>query len=94
MASDDVITRLTAEMAAAAEAQDYERATVLRNEIAVLRQGTDSADDAGDFAGLQRQQPGAMGIGSERPRRTPPAGWTPPAKPDLMTGKRKPDGRR
>lgn len=94
MDRDDVLAKLNAEMLAAAEAQDFERAAALRNEIAVLRHGTDTADDTGDFAGLQRQQPGAMGIGSERPRRTPPAGWTPPAKPDLMTGKRKPGGRR
>ena len=85
MASDDVITRLTAEMAAAAEAQDFERAAALRNEIAVRRQaaGSDAAD--ADFAGLKRQQPGAMGIGSERPKRDAPEGWKPPKKPDPMT---------
>lgn len=85
MASDDVIARLTAEMAAAAEAQDFERAAALRNEIAVRRQaaGDDAAD--ADFAGLKRQQPGAMGIGSERPKRDAPEGWTRPKKPDPMT---------
>lgn len=85
MAIDDVIARLTAEMAAAAEAQDFERAAALRNEIAVRRQavGGDSAE--ADFAGLTRQQPGAMGIGSERPKRAAPEGWKPPKKPDPMT---------
>lgn len=88
MASDDVIARLTAEMAAAAEAQDFERAAALRNEIAVRRQATggDAAD--ADFAGLKRQQPGAMGIGSERPKRDAPEGWRPPKKPDPMTNGR------
>ena len=85
MASDDVIARLTTEMAAAAQAQDFERAAALRNEIAVRRQaaGGDAAD--ADFAGLKRQQPGAMGIGSERPKRDAPEGWKPPKKPDPMT---------
>ena len=94
MASDDVIARLTAEMAAAAEAQDFERAAALRNEIAVRRQAAgDDAVDA-DFAGLKRQQPGAMGIGSERPKRDAPEGWKPPKKPDPMTtGRNRRSGR-
>lgn len=85
MAANDIIARLAAEMAAAAQAQDFERAAALRNEIAVRRQaaGSDTAD--ADFAGLKRQQPGAMGIGSERPRRDAPKGWTRPKKPDPMT---------
>lgn len=85
MASDDVIARLTAEMAAAAEAQDFERAAALRNEIAVRRQAADGDAADADFAGLKRQQPGAMGIGSERPKRDAPVGWKPPKKPDPMT---------
>lgn len=94
MASDDVIARLTAEMAAAAEAQDFERAAALRNEITVRRQAAagDAAD--ADFAGLKRQQPGAMGIGSERPKRDAPEGWKPPKKPDPMTkGRNRRSGR-
>lgn len=83
--TDDVLARLTAEMAAAAEAQDFERAAALRNEIAVLRQAAGQATDDADFAGLSRQQPGAMGIGSERPKRATPEGWKPPKKPDPMT---------
>ncbi len=82
---DDVLTRLVAEMAAAAQAQDFERAAALRNEIAVRRQAAGAGTDEADFAGLKRQQPGAMGIGSERPKRDAPEGWKPPKKPDPMT---------
>jgi len=85
MAADDIIARLTAKMAAAAEAQDFERAAALRNEIAVRRQAAGSTSTDADFAGLKRQQPGAMGIGSERPKRDAPKGWKPPTKPDPMT---------
>lgn len=82
---DDVLTRLAAEMAAAAKAQDFERAAALRNEIAVRRQAAGGTSADADFAGLKRQQPGAMGIGSERPKRDAPEGWKPPKKPDPMT---------
>ena len=83
--ADPELDRLIAEMHAASEAEDFERAAALRNEIAVRRQagGSDSAD--ADFAGLKRQQPGAMGIGSERPKRAAPEGWKRPKKPDPMT---------
>lgn len=94
MASDDVIALLTAEMAAAAQAQDFERAAALRNEIAVRRQAAGSDAIDADFAGLKRQQPGAMGIGSERPKRDAPEGWKPPKKPDPMTkGRNRRSGR-
>lgn len=84
-ADDEVLARLAAEMAAAAHAQDFEHAAVLRNEIAMRRQAAGSNVADADFAGLKRQQPGAMGIGSERPRRDAPEGWKPPKKPDPMT---------
>ena len=94
MASDDVIARLTAEMAAAAQAQDFERAAALRNEIAVRRQAAGGNAADADFSGLKRQQPGAMGIGSERPKRDAPEGWKPPKKPDPMTkGRNRRSGR-
>jgi len=51
-------------------------------------------EEATDFAGLSRQEPGKMGIGSQVPRRSPPAGWTPPKKPDPMTAGHKRGGRR
>ena len=85
---DDVLPRLAAEMAAAADAQDFERAAALRNEIAVRRQAAGGTSADADFAGLERQQPGAMGIGSERPKRAVPEGWKPPKKPDPMTTER------
>ncbi len=95
MASDDndVLTQLTAEMAAAAQAKDFERAAALRNEIAMRRQAAGEAAEEADFAGLKRQQPGAMGIGSERPKRDAPVGWKPPKKPDPMTTGRSQRGR-
>lgn len=72
-------------MEAAAEAMDFELAGRLRDEISILR--GQSGEDAGpvDPAGLRRQQPGAMGLGTSQQRMTPPPGWTPPPKPDLMT---------
>ncbi len=39
---------------------------------------------------LRRQEPGKMGLGTSEPSRTPPAGWKPPKKPDLMTSNVKP----
>ena len=73
-------------MEAAASALDFEEARRLRDRISLLRGGAE-ADDAAvaDTAGLVRQQPGAMGLGSSQQRMTPPAGWTPPRKPDPMT---------
>ena len=61
----------------------------------VARQSDDTKDDPdADFAGLSRQQPGAMGIGSQHPAQSRPAGWSPPAKPDLMTANRSRGGKR
>lgn len=91
-------------MAEAVAAQNYEEAARLRNAIQVARQAglaaakqgfEAEADDArADFAGLSRQEPGKMGIGSQVPKRAPPAGWTPPKKPDPMTAGHKRGGRR
>ena len=73
-------------MAAAADALDYEEARRLRDLIALVRGGA-SLDDArvADTAGLLRQQPGAMGLGTSQQKLTPPPGWKPPPKPDPMT---------
>ncbi|WP_010162085.1 UvrB/UvrC motif-containing protein [Sphingomonas sp. PAMC 26617] len=77
---------LQAQMEAAAAALDYEEARRLRDRISLLRGGAGAQDAAAaDTAGLVRQQPGAMGLGSSQQRMTPPKGWTPPPKPDLMT---------
>jgi hypothetical protein len=73
-------------MAKAAAALDFEEARRLRDRIALVRGGA-SLDDAlaADTAGLRRQQPGAMGLGTSQQQVSPPPGWKPPPKPDPMT---------
>ena len=86
------IEELHARMEAAVADLDFEAAGRLRDRISLLRGG-----GAGDFdtAGLERQQPGRMGIGTSQQRVSPPTGWTPPKKPDPMTsGRSRPRGRR
>jgi hypothetical protein len=89
--TQDTLAAIERAMADAAAREDFEEAARLRNQLFVARAGGDSADgddsaapDA-DFAGIRRQQPGAMGIGSQHPRPARPAGWTPPVKPSPMT---------
>ena len=73
-------------MAAAAAALDYEEARRLRDRIALIRGGASPGEaEAADTAGLKRQQPGAMGLGTSQQKLTPPPGWTPPPRPDPMT---------
>ena len=80
------IDDLRQQMEAAAAAQDFALAARLRDQISILRgQSADAAIAPIDPTGLTRQQPGKMGIGTSQQRYTPPAGWTPPPKPDLMT---------
>ncbi|MET4663653.1 UvrB/UvrC motif-containing protein [Sphingomonas sp. PvP056] len=80
------LDRLQEQMEAAASALDFEEARRLRDRISLLRGGAEADDAAAaDTAGLVRQQPGAMGLGSSQQRMTPPAGWTPPRKPNPMT---------
>lgn len=82
----DELADLQAWMEAAAAALDFEEARRLRDRISLLRGGADAAAAASaDTAGLTRQQPGAMGLGSSQQRVSPPPGWTPPRKPDPMT---------
>lgn len=73
-------------MEAAARALDFEEARRCRDRINLMRGGASAteAQDA-DTAGLTRQQPGAMGLGTSQQQVTPPPGWRPPAKPDPMT---------
>lgn len=82
-------------MEAAAEALDFEEAKRLRDQINLIRGGA-SADEVAeiDTEGLIRQSPGRMGLGTSQQRVTPPPGWKPPAKPDLLTNKRSQRGRR
>ncbi|WP_235209808.1 UvrB/UvrC motif-containing protein [Sphingobium sp. Ant17] len=74
-------------MEEAAARGDFEKAAEWRDRISLLR-GAASGAETRDFdpTGLVRQKPGAMGLGSSRQRMTPPPGWTPPKKPDPMTG--------
>ncbi|QQV78906.1 UvrB/UvrC motif-containing protein [Sphingomonas aliaeris] len=73
-------------MEAAADAQDFALAASLRDRISIMRgQAADADTGPIDPSGLTRQQPGKMGIGTSRQRVTPPPGWKPPPKPDLMT---------
>lgn len=72
-------------MEEAAAAMDFEEAGKLRDQISLLRgQDGDAADEI-DPTGLERQQPGRMGLGTSQQRVTPPPGWKPPKKPDPMT---------
>jgi len=83
----DTLEDLRRSMEAAAAAMDFEEAGRLRDRISLLR-GQDAPPDPDaeiDTAGLQRQQPGKMGLGTSQQRMVPPEGWTPPRKPDPMT---------
>ena len=78
------ILELSIEMQKAAEAEDFERAAALRNEIEALKGG-----------GLVRQPPpGEMGLGTNIPVAAPPKNWKRPKKPDPMTANFKPRGKR
>ena len=86
----ETIDTLRAQMEAAAAAMDFETASRLRDRINLLRGGADpEAARAADTAGLKRQTPGAMGLGTSRQRVEPPAGWSPPKKPDLMVTRKR-----
>ena len=78
------IEDLRLRMEAAAARQDFEEAGRLRNRISLLRGGAIETE-AVDTAGLDRQQPGKMGLGTSQQRLTPPDGWKPPRKPGPMT---------
>jgi len=82
-------------MEAAADALDFEEASRLRDQLSLLR-GTPDVEGSGDFdtSRLVRQQPGAMGLGTSDQKMTPPPGWKPPKKPDLLTSGHKSTRRR
>ena len=78
----DSLADLQRRMDEAAAALDFETASRLRDQISILRGG---GEGTADTAGLTRQQPGAMGLGTSQQRVTPPEGWVKPKKPDPMT---------
>lgn len=85
----DTIETLQQKMEAAVRAQDFEEAKRCRDRISLMRGGV-TADEAeqAETSGLERQRPGAMGLGTSQQRMSPPPGWRPPPKPDPMTAGR------
>lgn len=85
------IADLERRMTAAAEAQDFEEARRLRDQICLMRGGASpEAAARADTSGLSRQKSGAMGIGTNTPKPVMPQGWHAPKKPDPMTSGRRP----
>lgn len=85
----DPIEELRLRMEEAVAELRFEDAGRLRDEISLLRgQGPDAPAAEIDTSGLDRQQPGRMGLGTSQQRVTPPKGWKPPKKPDPMTRNR------
>lgn len=83
---NDTIAVLREKMEEAAQALDFEEARRLRDIINLVRSGAPLADaEQADGAGLTRQRPGAMGLGTSQQSVTPPPGWQPPPKPDPLT---------
>ena len=74
---------LAREMVEAANAEDFERAGKIRDEIERLKGAT-----------VRKPPPGEMGLGTHVPVVAPPAGWKPPKKPNPMTTNVKPRGGR
>lgn len=72
------IAELTAQMLKAAEAEDFETAARLRNEIEGIRNPA-----------VRQPPPGQMGLGTHIPVAAPPKGWKRPRKPDPMTTNRR-----
>ncbi|MEO6015566.1 MAG: UvrB/UvrC motif-containing protein [Devosia sp.] len=77
------IDELVKEMAEAANAEDFERAGRIRDEIERLKGAT-----------VRKPPPGEMGLGTHVPVIAPPAGWKRPRKPNPMTTNVKPRGGR
>lgn len=89
------IAELTLAMERAAAALDFETASRLRDQLSLLRlAGQGDATVLANPAGLTRQQPGAMGLGTSQQSTVPPEGWVKPAKPDPLTAGRNRRARR
>lgn len=82
----ETIQTLRERMEAAAAALDFEEARRLRDRISLMRGGATAEEAAeADLSGLERQRPGAMGLGTSQQSVAPPPGWSPPARPDPLT---------
>ena len=89
------IAELTLAMDRAAAALDFEEASRLRDQLSLLRlSGPGNEPALADPAGLTRQRPGAMGLGTSQQTMVPPAGWVKPVKPDPLTAGRNRRARR
>jgi hypothetical protein len=86
------IIGLERQMAAAAAADDFERAAALRDEIAILK-GQAPGSQGGEVE-VRQPPPGQMGLGTHIPVAAPPKGWKRPKKPDPMTRRAKQGGHR
>lgn len=83
---EETLDTLQHKMEEAARALDFEEAKRCRDRISLMRGGASAVEAAqADFAGLERQRPGEMGLGTGQPHIEPPPGWKPPRKPDPMT---------
>jgi hypothetical protein len=82
---DALLEQLRLRMEAAAAAMDFEAAARLRDQISVLRGRADDDAMEPDTSRLERQQPGAMGLGTSEQKVVPPSGWKPPPRPDPLT---------
>ncbi len=91
---NEKLVALGKEMAAAADAMDFEEATRLRNEIARIKGEAPVGPGDADTVTVGQPPPGAMGLGTQVPVRQPPKGWVKPKKPDLLTRNVKPRGGR
>ena len=98
MSSQTHLSEMEAEMAQAVAAEDFETAAALRDQIDLVRRDLRVMEqpdsDAPQASYLKRQEPGKMGLGTDQSSYVPPAGWTPPKKPDPMTAEHSKGGRR
>lgn len=90
---NEKLVALGKQMADAAEAMDFEKATALRNEIARIKGEGPLKEGDPDTVTVGQPPPGAMGLGTQVPVRQPPKGWVKPKKPDLMTNVKPRGGR-
>lgn len=77
---EDTLAELERRMAAAVAEEDFEAAARLRDALALMR-----GESPLPPSRLRRQEPGAMGLGTDQQVFKPPRGWAAPKPPDPMT---------